>query len=337
MLSRWIKIGAFLALVVIGGAAVLVVSRWPFTRDTIVRTLQEKFSSTVELNTFHGTYLTPGCIAEGVTFRRNRDRNAPPIATVEKLTIEAGYLGFLSKRIRLARVQGLRIFVSPRSERADNEARPGGSLEQFALIIDEIIADGAVVEFASGEPGTEPLKFEIHKLTLNSVADDRPMSFHAALLNPKPPGEIRTDGQFGPLQPQDVGHTLRCRFLSFSTRGPGRIFRHWGNAVLRRQIQWCARTHRGRRQYRRARFPSNEERSCGTPENAIPCDCERDGWRRRSHSRCTHNLGGRQSYRRAKWQRRRARKVRPFRWARRNCRAESRTGYASSPRRILLL
>jgi len=209
VLSRWIKIGGLLALVVIGSAAVLVSSRWPFTRDTIVRTLQEKFSSTVELKTFYGTYFTPGCVAEGVTFRRNSDRNAPPIATIRKLTIQGGYWGFLSspKRVRLVRVEGLRIFVSPRSEGTGNGARPAGSLEQFALIIDEIIADGAVVEFTSGEPGTEPLKFEIHKLTLNSVADDRQMSFHAALLNAKPPGEILTDGQFGPLQPRNVGHT----------------------------------------------------------------------------------------------------------------------------------
>lgn len=210
MLSRWIKIGGLLALVVIGGTAVLVASRWPFTRGTIVRTLQEKFSSTVELKTFHGTYFTPGCVAGGVTFRRNSDRNAPPIATIEKLTIQGGYWGFFStpKRVRRVKVEGLRIFVSPRSERTGNEPRPTGGLEQFALIIDEIIADGAVVEFASGEPGSEPLKFEIHKLTLNSVADDRPMSFHAALLNAKPRGEIRTDGQFGPLRPQNVGDTI---------------------------------------------------------------------------------------------------------------------------------
>jgi transposase len=57
--------------------------------------------------------------------------------------------------------------------------------------------------------------------------------------------------------------------------------REW-DAVLHRQIRWCARTHRGRGQYRRARFSNNEEPSCGTPENAIPCGCERDGWRRRS-------------------------------------------------------
>ena len=94
VLARWTKIGGLLAVVVIGGAAVLVASRWPFTRDTIVRALQEKFSSTVELKTFHGTYFTPGCVAEGVTFRRNGDRNAPPIATIEKLTIQGSYWGF---------------------------------------------------------------------------------------------------------------------------------------------------------------------------------------------------------------------------------------------------
>lgn len=210
MLSRWIKIGGLAVLFVIGGATVLVSSHWPFTRQTIVRALQEKFSSTVELKAFHGTYFTPGCVVEGVTFRRNSDRNAPPIATIEKLTVQGSYWGLFSspKRVRRIRVEGLHIFVSPRSESTGNEARPAGSLERFALIIDEIIADGAVVEFASDEPGTEPLKFEIHKLTLNSVADDRPMSFHAALLNAKPPGEIRTDGQFGPLGSQNVGQTV---------------------------------------------------------------------------------------------------------------------------------
>jgi hypothetical protein len=210
VLSRSIKIGGLLAVVVIGGAAALVSTHWPFTRDTIVRALHEEFSSTVELKTFHATYFTPGCVAEGVTLRRNSDRNAPPIATIEKLTIQGSYLGLFSipKRVPRVKVEGLHVFASPRSESTGNEAPPTGGLEQFALVIDEVIADGAVVEFASGEPGAEPLKFEIHKLTLNSVADDRPISFHATLLNPEPPGEIRTDGQFGPLRPQGAGHTV---------------------------------------------------------------------------------------------------------------------------------
>ena len=60
-----------------------------------------------------------------------------------------------------------------------------------------------------------PLNIAIHKLTLNSVADDRPMSFHATLQNAKPPGEIRTDGQFGPLRPENVGHTVLSGSYTF--------------------------------------------------------------------------------------------------------------------------
>ena len=206
--SRSIKIGTVLALVVIGGAAVLLLSHWPFTQGTIVMALQTKFSSTVEVKAFRGTYFPPGCIAEGVTFRRNSDRQGPPIATIEKLTIQGAYWEFFRtpKRVRRVRIEGLRMFVSSESERIENAAPPGGP-KQSALIIDQIIADGAVVEVASGESGKEPLKFDIHELTLNSVADDRPLSFHVALLNPNPSGEIRTDGQFGPLQPQDLGQT----------------------------------------------------------------------------------------------------------------------------------
>jgi hypothetical protein len=208
-LSRWIKIGGLSAVLVIGGATVFMVIRWPFTRATIVKALQEKFSSTVELRAFHGTYFPLGCVAEGVTFRRNSDGNAPPIATIDRLTIQGAYWEFfrIPKRVRRVRVEGLRMFVSPGSESTGNAGQPTSRPQQSALIIDEIIADGAVVEFGFGEPGTEQLKYQIHKLTLNSVADDRPMSFHAALLNAKPPGEIRTDGQFGPLRPQNVRQT----------------------------------------------------------------------------------------------------------------------------------
>ena len=217
MSSRWIKIGGLLVLVLICGATVLLVSRWPFTRDNIATALEKKFSSTVEIKMFHETYFTPGFVAEGVTFRRNSDPGAPPIATIEKLTIQGAYWEFFStpSRVRNVRIEGLHIFASSGSERIGNAAQPAGGPKQSALIIDQIIADGAVLEFASGEPGTEPLKFEIHELTLNSVADDRPLSFHAALLNPKPPGEIRADGHFGPLQPQNLGQTPLSAVYTF--------------------------------------------------------------------------------------------------------------------------
>jgi hypothetical protein len=215
---RWIGIGDLAALVVPGGAVLLLATHWPFTRNAINKTLQETFSSQVEMRTFKATYFTAGCIAEGVTFRRNNDRTVPPIATIEKLSIEAGYPGMFTfpKRIRRVRIEGLRMFVSPGSERTGGTTQSSGSSKPSTLIIGEIVADGAVVEFAGGESGTEPLKFEIHELTLHSVSQDRALSFHAELLNPTPPGEIRADGQFGPLQRQNAGYTLLAGSYTFA-------------------------------------------------------------------------------------------------------------------------
>jgi hypothetical protein len=208
-LSRWIKIGGLLAVLVIGGGAVFMACHWPFTQGTVVKALAKKFSSTVEMKVFHETYFPPGCVAEGVTFRRNDDGNTPPIATIEKLTIQGSYWEFVSipKRVRLVRIDGLRLFVSPSSENTGKVVRPAGGALPPMLIVDEIVADGAVVEFASGTGARDPLKYAIQKLTLHSVADDRALSFHAELLNAEPPGEIRTDGAFGPLRPENLGQT----------------------------------------------------------------------------------------------------------------------------------
>jgi hypothetical protein len=53
------------------------------------------------------------------------------------------------------------------------------------------------------------------------------MSFHAALLNAKPPGEIRTEGQFGPLHLQDVGQTRLSGSYDFQRACSRRVLPRW--------------------------------------------------------------------------------------------------------------
>ena len=207
--NRWVKIGVGLAVVALAIAAVVIATHWPFTQGTVVQALEQTFASTVELKSFHVTYFAPGCVMEGVTFRRNRDGGVPPIVTVDRLTIVGSYAGFFMfpKRLSRVKVEGLHVFVSTESERAGKEAQPEAGAVQTKVVIGEINADGAVLEFSSGETDATPLKFEIQKLTLDGAGDDRAMAFHAVLKNPEPPGEIRTDGRFGPLKRDDVGQT----------------------------------------------------------------------------------------------------------------------------------
>lgn len=119
MFYRWIEIAGASVLVVIGSLIVLLASRWPFTQHAVITALQERFSSTVEFKTSRSTYLTPGCVAEGITFHFNNDRSVPPLATVKKLTIRGGYIGLFTspKRIRQVKVEGLHIVVPSSSER----------------------------------------------------------------------------------------------------------------------------------------------------------------------------------------------------------------------------
>lgn len=200
-LRRWILIvlGAFVAVIAVGFT--IVAMHWPFTQATVTEGLQQRFGSHVEIKGFHSNFFPPSCVAEGVTIRRNTKAGVTPIATVARITINGSYPGFfmVPKRISHVMVEGLQVFVSPASEQAGPGASPDQSGDQDKIEIGEITADNSVVEFSSGEPGAKPVRFDIHKLTINDVSEGQPMAYHAELHNPLPPGEIRAEGEFGPL------------------------------------------------------------------------------------------------------------------------------------------
>jgi NAD(P)-dependent dehydrogenase (short-subunit alcohol dehydrogenase family) len=74
-------------------------------------------------------------------------------------------------------------------------------------VIDDLIADGTILEVASREADQQPLKFSFHNFVLSNVGGNGPASFQAKLSNPEPPGEIITAGKFGPWSAEDVGKT----------------------------------------------------------------------------------------------------------------------------------
>jgi hypothetical protein len=173
---------------------------WPFTKQAVIKSLQEASSSTVEIANFHGTYFPfPGCIAEGVTFRRTSDQNAPPLITVGKLTIQSSFLGLVRQRVIQVRAEGLHIIISDSGTTQNSASRSNPT-------IDEIVADGAILEFIRS-PGNPPLIFAIHESTLRNVGAKRSLSFQVKLSNPEPPGEITASGHFGPWKVGDAGQS----------------------------------------------------------------------------------------------------------------------------------
>jgi len=196
-----VRLIAAIALLI--GLAVLVGvvgSKWPFTELAMLRSLQEQSGTQVQVTGFRQTYFPhPGCVADGVTFRKG---NAQPFITIQKLTVAGSYHGLLTNHLKSIRADGFRLVIDKQTfSGALGKTSPG-------LTIGEIIADGAEIAFPAQQKGEEPLVFRIPKLALHDVADTQPLRFETTVQLPKPVAEVEVTGKFGPWR---AGQTAQTR------------------------------------------------------------------------------------------------------------------------------
>jgi AsmA-like protein len=207
---RWILVSAAIVAIGVAVAAILLALNWPFTQAAVTKTLQDRFARQVQVRKFRSTYFPPGCVAEGVEFLHRKRKDLPPLITVDKLTLRTGYTGLLriTKLINFVRVEGLHIRVPPKNPNATQETFPlTNSVSGKTLTIGEITTDNAVVEFLTKDPTEDRFILKIDHLTLDHVAESDPVTYHARFNNTEPPGEIRSDGRFGPWNDDDPGST----------------------------------------------------------------------------------------------------------------------------------
>jgi len=182
-------------------ATVLVVRFQPVARAWFISVLRQRYRSDVELGDLRISWF-PAVRATGdrLVFRLNGRRDIPPVVQIRRFTLEARFIGFFRNPKRISRLQleGLLIRLPPRSDKPALANSLPSSASSAPFILDEVIADGTVLETMPRDPSKDPLVFEIRKLTLHTVGVGQPMTFHAELENPKPPGTIHSDGRFGP-------------------------------------------------------------------------------------------------------------------------------------------
>ena len=183
----------FLAASVICTAVYLVRSWdriWPFTEKAVVQDLAEASDSTVTIRSSHRTYFpSPGCVLEGIEFHHGPDHWT--LITIDKLTIEGSYSGIISKHVPRITAEGGHVFIPPFGSNVTFKT------QHSSLVVDEIVANGTVVEFARNDPSNKPVRFEVQRALLHDVEWSRPIAYDLKFHNPEPPGEIATRGKFG--------------------------------------------------------------------------------------------------------------------------------------------
>jgi hypothetical protein len=194
---------AAIGLVLIA-AVIFLALRWPFKREAVLKDLEEASMSKVGIGAFRSTYFPrPGCVLERVTFQHNPQAGSPPLITIQRLRIESGFAGLFAKHVRRIRTEGVRIVIPVRGSGEHFQAP-----QRSSFVIDEVIADGAILEIGTREPHKQPVQFSFHSFGLSNVGSSGPASFHAKLSIPEPPGELTTSGKFGPWNPGDVGKVM---------------------------------------------------------------------------------------------------------------------------------
>jgi len=207
---RWILVSAAIVALGVAGVAILLALNWPFTQAAVTKALEDRFTRDVKIGKFRATYYPPGFVAEGIEFLHRERKDLPPLITVQTLTLRTGYSGLLRihKLVNDVQVAGLHVRVPPKSPDGSRHMFPlTNSTSGKNLTIGEITTDGAVLEFIPKEPGTDGFTLVIDHLTLEHVGEIDPVTFHARLKNTEPPGDIRSDGQFGPWNEDDPAST----------------------------------------------------------------------------------------------------------------------------------
>jgi len=134
---------------------------------------------------------------ERIVVPQNDRAGLPPLIAIARATGETGWFAALAHHVRTVRLEGLKIEIPPRRAGAlDGWKNP----EKPRFVIDQVIADGAVLEIRPKQSGKEPMQFELYRLTVREAGADVPMSFETRMKNVTPPGEIQSAGKFGPWQ-----------------------------------------------------------------------------------------------------------------------------------------
>jgi hypothetical protein len=200
----WIAVIVVLTVVIIIGAVVLD-REWPFTQTAVIQALQQQSGGDVQIQSFRQMYFpVPGCVAEGVSFRRG-GTNAQPFLTIKQLTITSNYAGLLAHHISTIKADELRVTIAEQPDASAAGTSQGFNIGSFSsnVTVGQIIADGAAIEFAPTSDRKQALIFLTPRLNLHNVGPGKPLAFQATVQIPQPPAEVDVEGEVGPWQ---AGH-----------------------------------------------------------------------------------------------------------------------------------
>jgi hypothetical protein len=214
--GSFVVTAAFATAMALIGCVLFVIWKFPFRRDALVRQVESRTGARLDIGTFQVKWFPPGFAAERV---RLSDRDGD-VLKIDAIALQGSYVGLLRSPKTLTRIHalGLRLLIPSQKMKGNRETLSlfGAGGSHPALAAGEIRLDNAALDLLPATPDRPPLEFVVHTLVLTNVGLDKPVAFDLSLHNPRPPGEIRSHGEFGPLDMTDPGRARVSGAFTFT-------------------------------------------------------------------------------------------------------------------------
>jgi hypothetical protein len=214
------KMLAILAVLIFVGAVVVIMfvrESSPYLKKRAIELLSEKLNGEVELDKFEASAFPSLQVhGSGLIVRYQGRTDVPPLISIREFTARAGPFGLLGKpwKVDYLELKGMTITVPHRGDKPRDTSTY--KHKDIPLLIHELVADDAQLILLPKSADKSPHVFEIHSLLMHHVGLHRAASFEAELTNPKPPGEIDSQGSFGPWNADEPALTPLSATYKFS-------------------------------------------------------------------------------------------------------------------------
>jgi hypothetical protein len=205
-----------LAIVLLAGLAfviflsILAHHAGSLLRSRVIETLSTRFHSRVDLadldvSVHQGLLMVSG---KGLMIYGQTDPNihlegVQPLIGVDEFRFRVGLMSLLRSPMHVGTVyiKGLQLNIPPAEERQQLRTM-GPKSGKISIVVDQFHSETAMLIINTNRPDKLPLDFDIQNLWMKDIGPDRPLTFTATLVNPKPVGDIDSKGEFGPFNPE---------------------------------------------------------------------------------------------------------------------------------------
>lgn len=182
-------------------------------RDRMIASLSARFHSPVELDTLHldptdGVHVTGTGLRilylAGPTVPNSDTVPGQPMLSIDSFEFQTNFIELFkpTTRILTVFVRGMQLNIPPRRppQAGQNDDPKRKGQPKISIVVDKIVCVDSKIVVETTHPGKLPLVFDIASATLMDVGVKKPLLYDATLTNPKPVGQIRATGHFGPWQ-----------------------------------------------------------------------------------------------------------------------------------------